>query len=271
LNHLVGKARCLVDGLLKTDPAPVYTTFMFAIADKIGLGIYSPAEAAFYARVSRGMMSRWVFGDSSGKPVIERQLRDSSESEKVVTFLDFVQTLAIREVRNRHGIPLQRIRQGVDEARQRYGIEYPLACRHTIYLFSDGRGKGHGQIVIKQADDSDRVEDRFVQLTGKDRGNLLMRPVVEIFLDDLQFDPKTGLASRYSPLTSPSGASIVLDPRRRFGEPIVDPGGYTAETLWDATNVEGGIEAAAEAYGITVDEVRLANQYFDTLLQARSA
>ncbi len=242
---------------------------MFAIADKIGVGVYSPAEAAFYARVSSRMISRWVFGDASAKPVIERELRDSSE--KVVTFLDFVQTLAIREVRNRHGIPLQRIRQGVDEARQRYGIEYPLACRHMIFLFSDQKGKGNGQIVIKQPGDKDPVEDRYIKLTGKDQGNLLIGPVVEMFLDDLQFDPKTGLAKRYCPMTSPGGASIVLDPRRQFGEPIVDPGGYTAETLWDATNTEGGIEAAAEAYGVTADEVRLANQYFDILLQDRAA
>ena len=239
---------------------------MFALADKLGIGIYSPGEAAFYARVSRRIMTRWVFGDASGQPVIERQLRDSSE--KVVAFLDFVQTLAVREVRNRHGIPLQRIRQGVDEARDRYSLEYPLAREHIIYLFSDRKGKGHGHIVIRRLDDNDPIEEQYIQLTGRDRGNLLMRPVVEMFLDDLKFDPTSGLASRYSPM-SQGGASIVLDPRRRFGEPIVDPGGYTAETLWDATNIEGGIEAAAEAYGVTIDEVRLANRYFDTLLQDR--
>ena len=237
---------------------------MFAIADKLGIGIYTPAEAAFYARVSRRIMTRWVFGDIRGKPVIDRQLRDSSDSEKVVTFLDFVQTLAVREVRNRHGLPLQRIRQGVDEARRRYGIDYPLACRHTIYLFSDQKGQGHGHIVIRRPDDNDPIEDQYIQLTGREKGNLLMRTVVEMFLSDLQFDPKTGLASQYSPM-SENGASIVLNPHRRFGEPIVDPGGYTAETLWDATNIEGGIEAAAEAYGVTVAEVMLANKYFDTL------
>lgn len=242
---------------------------MFSIADKIGVGVYTPAEAAFYARVSSRMMSRWVFGEASGKPVIERELRHSPE--KVVTFLDFVQTLAIREVRNRHGISLQRIRQGIDEARQRYGIEYPLARPHTIFLFSDRKGQGHGQIVIKQPDDTDPVEDRYIQLTGNGRGNFLIRQVVELFLDNLAFDPETGLASRYTPLETPLGSSVVLDPRRQFGEPTVNPGGYTAETLWNATNIEGGIEAAAVAYGVTSDEVRLANQYFDMLLQARAA
>ncbi len=65
-------------------------------------------------------------------------------------------------------------------------------------------------------------------------------------------------------------AKIVLNPHRRFGEPIVDPGGYTAETLWHATNIEGGIEAAAEAFGVTLDEVRLANRYFDVIRESGS-
>ena len=212
-------------------------------------------------------MTRWVLGDARGKPVIERQLRDSSE--KVVTFLDFVQTLAVREVRNRWGVSLQKIRQGVDEARQRYGVDYPLACRHKIFVFGDRKTSGHGQIIIRRSDDDDPGEDQYVQLTGKQKGNRLMGPVVEMFLEDLQFDPIKGLASEYCPM-SLGDARIVLNPHRRFGEPIVDPGGYTAETLWDATNIEGGIEAAAEAFGVTADEVRLANRYFD-LLQNRAA
>jgi uncharacterized protein (DUF433 family) len=234
---------------------------MFAIADELGIGIYSPAEAAFYARVSKRIMTRWVFGEGGSKPVIDRQIRDSSE--KVVTFLDFIQTLAVREVRNRHGLPLQRIRLGVEEARKRYGIEHPLARKHKIFLFSDQKGEGHGEIVIRL--DDEEVDEQYIQLTGRGKGNLMIRPVVEMFLEDLHFDPKTGLATQYSPMED-EVASIVLNPRRRFGEPIVDPGGYTAETLWHATNTEGGIEEAAEAYGVTVGEVRLANKYFDTLL-----
>jgi uncharacterized protein (DUF433 family) len=241
---------------------------MFAIADKIGLGVYTPAEAAFYARVSPRIMNRWVFGDSQGKPVIERQLRDPSE--KAVTFLDFIQTLAVREIRNRYKLSLQKIRQGVDRARDRYAIEYPLACKHTIYLFSDQRGEGHGEIVIRLPAEKADIEEQYVQLTGKAKGNLMIIPVVEMFLQDLRFDPKTGLASEYSPLAH-NGASIVLNPHRRFGEPVVEPGGYTAEALWHATNTEGGMEAAAEAFGVSLSEVELANKYYDMLIPGRIA
>ena len=142
---------------------------MIATQDHLGIGIYTPPQAAFYARVSPRMMTRWVFGDSAGKPVIQRQ--DHESSEKTVTFLDFVQTLAVREVRHRHKLPLQRIRQGVDQARLRYSIDYPLAQEHCIYLFSDQKGKGHGHIVIRLKGDDKEVEDHH---------SYLRRPLHEI-------------------------------------------------------------------------------------------
>jgi uncharacterized protein (DUF433 family) len=236
---------------------------MITAQDSLGIGIYTPAEAAFYARVSSRIMTRWVFGDSGGRPVIDRQLRDSGE--KVVTFLDFVQTLAVREVRHRYGLSLQRIRQGVDQARSRYSLEYPLAHRHRIFLFGDARTRGHGHIVIRLQGDEDGIEEQYVQLTGRGKGNLLIRPVVEMFLHDLSFDPETSLATQYRPISAGAGVSVLLDPHRRFGEPVVEPGGYTVETLWHATNAEGGIEAAAEAYGVPTREVELANRYYDML------
>ena len=240
---------------------------MIATRDHLGIGIYSPAEAAFYARVSPRMMSRWVFGDSGSRAVIERQLKDANE--KIVTFLDFVQTLAVREVRHRHGLPLQRFRQGVDEARNRYGLEYPLACPHRIFLFSDQQRQGHGEIIIRLESDLQGVEE-YVQLTGRAKGNRLIQPVVEMFLSDLTFDPATNLATQYRPMRQ-EGLCILLDPHQRFGEPLIDPYGYTAEALWHATNTEGSLEAAAEAYGVPVKAIELANKYYDSLLTREAA
>lgn len=238
---------------------------MVAIADHLGVGVYSVAEAAFYARVAPALMSRWVFGSSRGRPVIDRELRD--EDEKIVTFLDLVQTLAVREIRQRFQMSLQKIRDGIDAAKQKYGLAHPLAERHRIFLFHDGSGKGHGEIVIRLDRDVDGVDvgkDRHLQLTGRHKGNYVMTPIVEPFLDDLTFDKDTGLASLYAPMKD-GDFTIVLDPRRRFGEPLVDPCGYTAAALWHATNTEGGIEDAARAYDVPTEAVRLANRYFDFL------
>lgn len=198
-----------------------------------------------------------------GQPVFDRQLPDADE--RIVTFLDLVQALAVRAVRQRYGLPLQRIRQGVDEARHRYGLDYPLARQHRIYLYSDQQKQGQGHMLIRMGDDALCPEDWYVQLTGRDRGNLMLKQVVEMFLDDLTFDPETGLAKQYRPMRG-DDVAVLIDPHRRFGEPVMEPSGYTAEALWHATNTEGGIEEAAVAYGVSVAEIALANRYYDHLL-----
>ena len=125
-------------------------------------------------------------------------------------------------------------------------------------------------MVIRLPGEEADIDDQYVQLTGRARGNRLIQSVVEMFLQDLRFDDETGLATEYRPMTA-DGASIVLDPHRRFGEPIVEPGGYAAETLWHATNTEGGIDEAAGVYGVTAAEVRIANHYYDMLIPGRVA
>ena len=55
----------------------------------LGIGLYAPSEAAFYARVSTQLMTRWIHGNKQGSPVVEAEIARSND--KIVTFLDFVQ------------------------------------------------------------------------------------------------------------------------------------------------------------------------------------
>lgn len=227
---------------------------------QLGIGIYTPAEAAFYARIRTKTLNRWLYGDSAGDPVVDPQL--GRDSDRVVTFLDFVQALAIRAIRTQYNVPLTRIRKAVDKAKREFGIQYPFATQHTTYLMTDGRGPGAGELVIRVKGRDDH--DKLIQLTGRSSGNYLMKEIAEPFLDDLHFDSETGLAMDYSPFRS-SKYTIKLDPQIRFGEPIVSPSGYTAQSLYDAIISEGGIDAAAKAYDLEKEAIHLAYDYIDHL------
>jgi uncharacterized protein (DUF433 family) len=85
-----------------------------------------------------------------------------------------------------------------------------------------------------------------------------------LYLDDLTFDPDSGLASEYTPLKD-NGRKIVINPSKQFGAPVVMPVGYTAGALIEAVESEGSIEAAAEAYGVDEADVKLALRYDDML------
>jgi len=222
-------------------------------AQFLGKGVFTPAEAAFLARVRTQTMTRWMFGDMRGDPVIATEF--SGENEKVVSFLDFVQALAIRAIRVRHNVPLQRIRQAYKEAQTRYKVEYPFATKHTTFLLGDSN-----TIVIRLSDDDYR------ELAGPSKGNRMITQVVEPYLHDLRFEGN--LASEYCawpPRATDDAQRVIMNPKRSFGEPIVTTSGYTAQTLWEAYEVEGGTEAAAAAFGISPGEVELACEYYDHL------
>ena len=239
---------------------------MIATRDDLGIGIYTPEEAAFYARVSTRLMKRWIFGDSQGDSVVVPQI-DEHDEGKVITFLDFVQALAIRSIRSNFKIPLQKIRQAVQQARDNFGVEYPFAMRHTTFLFSDKKLKGHGEIVIRiqgrGIENEDEFKEKYIQLSGKNRGNLMMNQIVEVYLDDLNFDD-SGIATQYCAWKQNEG-TVVMNPHTRFGEPVIPSCGYTAQTLYEASINEGSLDAAAEAYGVSRDDVKLAWSYFDHL------
>jgi len=219
----------------------------------LGLGLYSLREAAFYARIPPQTLGRWLFGNKSGEAVLRAQL---DSDEKLVTFLDFVQAMAIRAVRIDSRVPLAKIRQAVNLARNTYHVQHPFAYRHQTYLVG-------GEIVIKLRD------DEYVEVSGKHARNRVIPKVVETYMKDIAYDA-TGLAKTYTAFER-NDLTVNMDPRVRFGEPLLPSCGYTAQALWEAARVEGGIEPAARAYGVTTEEIELACRYFDHLTPARAA
>lgn len=219
--------------------------------------MYTPAEAAFYARVPTQLMSRWLYGSSTGDAVFRPELY--STGERTVTFLDLVQAFWVRCIRQQHKIPLNKIRQAVDVATNKYGMPHPLAMQHTTYLFDD-------EIIINVAN---REAPEYVQMSGKHRHHRMLRQVVELYMKDLSFGDD-GLANLYTAY-SWSDRRILMDPARKFGEPYLPACGYSARTLWEACEAEGSIEAAADVYGVSKDDVEASWRYYDHLRGQTSA
>jgi uncharacterized protein (DUF433 family) len=219
----------------------------------IGIGVYTPSEAATYARISPQTMRRWLYGSPQGERVTPSQL---PSEEKVVTFLDFVQALAIHDIRTQHKVPLSKIREAAQCATKKYKVEYPFARQHSTYLLN-------GEILIRLDEDED-----LTQVTGKHANQMTMRKIVELYLKDLTFGAN-GLATAYKAYSWDS-LDVSMNPRRRFGEPLVESSGYTAQALLQAFRTEGSFEAAAQAYGVDPRQVELAYRYYD-YLQGKTA
>jgi len=215
----------------------------------LGSGLYTVAEAALYCRVSTSMMGRWLFGAANGRRVIDPEF---GPDDRTVSFLDLVQTLAIREIRQYHKVPLPKFRQAIELAKEKFGLDHPFARDHCTFLYGD-------ELVIQPPD-----TELYVEASGKHRGQAMLS-FVELYLKSLDFNAE-GLAHRFRIYRSnhEKPVTVTMDPHVRFGEPLL-PSGYTALTICDAVVAEGSIERAAEAYGIPVSEAETAYRFADYL------
>jgi uncharacterized protein (DUF433 family) len=214
-------------------------------------GLYSIPEAAKYARMPAATLSYWLYGDRVHTAL--RQSQIDADEGRFLTFLEFAEALAIRDLRANHHVSLPKIRQAIEEAKTTYKIDYPFANKkHKTYLI----GK---DLHITVTDELD-----LVQISGKGRGQKQMRPCLEQFMRDLEFDAKD-TASAYTAYRWNSGKRggkqiiISMNPAYCFGEPVVVGTGYRARTLWRAAVAEGSEEKAAENYD--VDSVIAASRY----------
>jgi len=222
----------------------------------LGVGLYTPTDAAMYARVRTSTMKRWIYGDKRSDPVVTPQL---DSEERIVTFLDFIQSMAIRAIRLTRKMPLQKIRQAVEMAQDDYGVSFPLARQHTTFVIND-------ELVLSV---DGKESKRLVTLTGKYKRYQAIPQVAEVFMQDVGFDAQ-GFAKKYSPLTH-GDFKILMQPDVRFGEPLVDGTGYTARCLWDAATAEGSIEAAAAIYEVPIAAVSPAIRYIDMITTSAAA
>jgi uncharacterized protein (DUF433 family) len=209
----------------------------------LGKGIYTPRQAARFANVSTAKMRRWIHGTRAGEAAVRAQL--AGDEDLFVTFVDFVQALTVSEIRRELDMPLQKIRQFVDGAAKDYGVTFPFARQHKLYTFD-------GEIVLELPQSG-----KLIEMTGRSRGNQLMRPIFEQYATDLKYDPESHLASKYTVYACETGR-VVMDPDIRFGAPLVEGCGVTVDVLVNAVRSEGSLKAAADVHEVSEDDVDVA-------------
>ncbi len=212
----------------------------------VGIGVYTLQEAALYAGISSHKLSRWVFGSRNQQAVFNSQLHN----DRLISFYDMVQTMAVDRARDK-GISLRKIRQAIERAQEDYHIDLPLAYRHILYF---DRG-----LHIRLG------EEQIVELTGPVRGQSMMEKIMEPFMQRLCFDEKN-LAQAYTPFEK-YGRKIVLNPRRQFGQPIVEGTEYRADVLANMCRIEG-VEAVMEEFNVEGADVNVAVDYMNSLKAA---
>lgn len=218
------------------------------VENSLNLGLYTPAEAAYYGEIAIGSVFRWLYRYKNSSPVLTPRLGDN---ERVVTFWDFIQLYIIDRARE-GGISLQKIRNAIRSA-ERSGISYPLARKNVHVIFARELHIG----------DSERD---VAQFTGKHPGQMLLHEIAKPYSQRISFD-RDGLAQTFI-VFSAFNRDVRMDPRFEFGTPLVSSTGFPSYVLANAIDAEGSVYRAAQAYGVDEEDIRVAKSFHDRLDEA---
>ena len=195
----------------------------------LGIALYTFAEAARLLGKNAQGIRRWAngytyelrVGKGRGGPV----LGERTDAE-TLSFGELVELLHVKGFRDQ-GVPLESIRQAASSLRQEWETPYPFATRRVATL-------GNRLVAMLGGEWREPVSDQrsfdFVEGLAEQM----------VYSDDLT----TG----WHPLGV--GSRVLLDPQRRFGEPIERESGIRTRTLAEAVAAEGGAPNVSRAYGV---------------------
>lgn len=204
-----------------------------------GLGSYSVAEAARLTGLPVRAIRRWLFGyryDHHGPSVAQPPLWSPQygldQDEPVLGFRDLIEARLVGELR-RLGIGLPSIRKALRVAAEIAGDDHPFSSNafrtDGKRLFLE-RVRAHGG---RDLIDLGSLQHNFAS-------------IVERSFLALEFDRDKAI--RWFPLAAKK--SIVLDPARAFGQPIVAEAGVATKILAQAVASEGSVAKVARLFNL---------------------
>lgn len=217
----------------------------------IGAGVYSLTEAERITRIPRRRIRRWMEGysfESGGRrrhsPPIVASTIGRSAGELGLTFSDLIEVRFLDRFLQ-EGVSWHSIRTATERARELLGRLHPFSTR----IF---KTDGHAILaeIVRPGDDP-----ALLNLVNNQWE--LERIVSPMLYAGLEFD-ELDEPRLWRPLVR---SSVVLDPRRAFGAPIIDDVGVPTAVLATAARTEGTQMAAAAVYDVPVRAVRHAVTY----------
>lgn len=210
-----------------------------------GIGAYSTAEAAHLLSVSPQTLRRWLYGyeySHAGQSVVQSALwrpqYDPEIDGPLLGFRDLVEAKIVNALRKSE-IGLPTIRLCIDRAREMLGKDHPFA---TTAFKTDGK-----RIFLEITEGVE--EPRLIDLKGRQH---VFRSVVLPSLSGLDFGDER--VDRW--WLAPGRRTLVADPKRAFGQPIISDAGVLTARIVQDVKAEGSIERVAKLYHTTVRAVR---------------
>lgn len=201
--------------------------------------IYSYADVDRLVGLYSGTARRWLEGYERAGRFYLPVLRPDPTGSDAVTWGEMVEARLLAEFRSRD-VPVQRLRPAVVQLRAEFG-RYPLAHARPL-LDVEGRE------LVRIVQDDVGLE-RPLQLVVVRNGQLVLVDAVERFRSAVEY--VGDVVGRLRP--NARTPSVVMDPRRSFGQPAVR--NVRTEALAEDYRAGAGREELAELYDLCPQQV----------------
>lgn len=224
---------------------PKMTEFYTVDAAKLGDGIYTLSDASRLLEIPSSKLRSWVSGylrdDNRHYPAGGFKSRGEGRG-KTFDFVTLIEVFVVAWLREL-GVSMKTVRAARAELSQRFNTSSPFALEGILC---------DGKQVMKSL-----PKDCILELG---RGGLLsFKSIIEPFCKRLDFDAVTHLAEKFYPDGRES--SVVVDPRRSFGRPVIDNTNITTEMVACFIRSGDRIEEIAINYDLEPDQVKKAWEF----------
>ncbi|WP_069298897.1 hypothetical protein [Neptunicoccus sediminis] len=207
-----------------------------------GEGIYTPRQAARLIASTPQEILRWTRGSGPTDPLWNARYQNIDDATEL-SFLDLIEVRVVRAFR-RANISLQSIRYAIEFAKDKLGVAHPLS---TLDFKTDGT-----QILMTALEQ----DGEYYSLARKNAGQKVFSEIVSQSIKNLEYD--NGKAVRWRPHSS---NSIVIDPKRLFGAPLLDEYGVSTKTLYDDFYTHQNFNYLSSIYDVPEPVIKNAIDY----------
>lgn len=161
----------------------------------------------------------------------------------MLSFINLVELFVLGEMRNVHGVPMQRVRAALRFVEDQLDIERPL-------VHAEFKTDGLDLFVLRLVKDRETA----ALINASAGGQLGLRAALDARLARIEWDTKR-IAARIFPLVRHDAAdqprTIMIDPRMGFGRPVIAATGIRTSIV--AGRFRAGESAPDLAYDYNVD------------------
>lgn len=219
---------------------------MIAFENKpeIGKGIYTLKDVASILKMPYAKVRRWVrtYWDGKLGKKFQQQYSWERDGSVAVSFHTVVELYVMIQFAEK-GVKTQDVLIAHQELSDILGTPFPFAQKEVL-----DEVKTDGKTVYWKFDGA------HVSMNGTRQINL---DIIQVFFKKLEFEDE--LVSKLWPMGKDH--SIVIDPKRKFGHPIIDGRNIYPETLYGYFKAGESISFIAYIFEITEKEVKDAIEF----------